>query len=76
MAKAANNHQGDLNTQPFVEGLGDSFHRTVPVSAPRLDSFRMIKVVGKGSFGKSFSFGCYPLICTVIFSSSYPQPSP
>jgi serine/threonine protein kinase len=55
MAKAANNmNDDDLNTQPFVEGLGDSFHRTVPVSAPRLDSFRMIKVVGKGSFGKVF----------------------
>ena len=55
MAKAANNmNDDDLNTQPFVEGLGDSFHRTVPVSAPRLDSFRMIKVVGKGSFGKCF----------------------
>ena len=58
MAKAANNNQGigGLNTQPFVEGLGDSFHRTVPVSAPRLDSFRMIKVIGKGSFGKFFLF--------------------
>ena len=56
MAKAENNQvMGDSNTQPFVEGLGDSFHRTVPVSAPRLDSFRMIKVIGKGSFGKLFS---------------------
>mmetsp|Transcript_32028 Transcript_32028/g.47630 ORF Transcript_32028/g.47630 Transcript_32028/m.47630 type:complete len:704 (-) Transcript_32028:565-2676(-) len=37
-----------------VSGLGDSFHPTKPVSAPRLDSFKMIKVVGKGSFGKVF----------------------
>lgn len=41
-------------TQAHVKGLGDSFHRTAPVSAPRLDSFRMIKVIGKGSFGKVF----------------------
>ena len=47
-----NNQQMMLNSQAHVEGLGDSFHRTVPVSAPRLDSFRMIKVIGKGSFGK------------------------
>jgi RAC serine/threonine-protein kinase len=49
-----NNQQMMLNSQAHVEGLGDSFHRTVPVSAPRLDSFRMIKVIGKGSFGKVF----------------------
>jgi RAC serine/threonine-protein kinase len=58
MAKAqqqqGNNQQMMLNSQAHVEGLGDSFHRTVPVSAPRLDSFRMIKVIGKGSFGKVF----------------------
>jgi len=41
-------------TQAHVKGLGDSFHRTAPVSAPRLDSFKMIKVIGKGSFGKVF----------------------
>lgn len=38
-------------TQAHVKELGDSFHRTVPISAPRLDSFQMIKVIGKGSFG-------------------------
>lgn len=37
-----------------VEGLSDSFYQKKPISAPRLDSFRMIKVVGKGSFGKVF----------------------
>eukprot|EP00560_Eucampia_antarctica_P001508 CAMPEP_0197842164 /NCGR_PEP_ID=MMETSP1437-20131217/46587_1 /TAXON_ID=49252 ORGANISM="Eucampia antarctica, Strain CCMP1452" /NCGR_SAMPLE_ID=MMETSP1437 /ASSEMBLY_ACC=CAM_ASM_001096 /LENGTH=654 /DNA_ID=CAMNT_0043452013 /DNA_START=454 /DNA_END=2418 /DNA_ORIENTATION=- len=41
-------------TEAKVEGLGDSFHQTTPVSAPRLDSFKMIKVIGKGSFGKVF----------------------
>jgi len=41
-------------TQTRVKGLGDSFHQTAPISAPRLDSFNMIKVVGKGSFGKVF----------------------
>ena len=37
-----------------VKGLGDSFHQNPTVSAPRLDSFKMIKVIGKGSFGKSY----------------------
>ena len=41
-------------TQAHVAGIGDSFHRTAPISAPRLDSFKMIKVVGKGSFGMCF----------------------
>jgi hypothetical protein len=36
-------------------GIGDSFNAVKPESAPRLDSFKMIKVIGKGSFGKSFS---------------------
>lgn len=35
-----------------IEGLGDSFLQVKPTSAPRLDSFKMIKVIGKGSFGK------------------------
>ena len=35
-----------------VEGLSDSFFQKKPVSAPKLDSFKMIKVVGKGSFGE------------------------
>ena len=60
MAKAA--AQGDAPggvggaaaapVRAHVQGLGDSFYRTAPVSAPRLDSFKMIKVVGKGSFGE------------------------
>lgn len=37
-----------------IEGLGDSFLQVKPTSAPRLDSFKMIKVIGKGSFGKVF----------------------
>jgi hypothetical protein len=32
-------------------GLGGSFKKTVPESPPRLDAFKMIKVIGKGSFG-------------------------
>jgi hypothetical protein len=35
----------------------EGFHQKPPVSAPRLDSFKMIKVIGKGSFGK----------CTMMF---------
>mmetsp|Transcript_27944 Transcript_27944/g.67329 ORF Transcript_27944/g.67329 Transcript_27944/m.67329 type:complete len:704 (-) Transcript_27944:302-2413(-) len=53
MAKAENRSPLHM-TQAHVQGLGDSFHRTAPVSAPRLDSFKMIKVIGKGSFGKVF----------------------
>lgn len=41
-------------TRPVHEGLGDSFHRNPTISAPMLDSFQMIKVIGKGSFGKVF----------------------
>jgi hypothetical protein len=46
---------------PVVGGIGSAmehaaknahFNHKPPVSAPRLDSFKMIKVIGKGSFGK------------------------
>jgi len=40
--------------QSKIEGLGDSFHSKKPISPPSLDSFKMIKVIGKGSFGKVF----------------------
>lgn len=33
-------------------GLGGSFTQTIPESPPRLDAFKMIKVIGKGSFGQ------------------------
>ena len=39
MAQAASNNNAPFNHKP-------------PVSAPKLDSFKMIKVIGKGSFGK------------------------
>ena len=42
------------NSQSSIAGLSDSFYQKKPVSAPRLDSFKMIKVIGKGSFGKVF----------------------
>lgn len=35
-----------------ISGLSDSFNQRPPQSAPKLDSFKMIKVIGKGSFGK------------------------
>ena len=44
-----------------VEGLGTAFSSQKPISAPKLDSFKMIKVVGKGSFGKIF--GTFRFIC-------------
>lgn len=47
----------NAKAQSNVQGLGDSFYQKRPVSAPRLDSFKMIKVVGKGSFGKHLH-GC------------------
>jgi RAC serine/threonine-protein kinase len=40
--------------QQAIEGLADGFHPKAPQSAPRLDSFKMIKVIGVGSFGKVF----------------------
>lgn len=40
--------------EAYVQGLSDSFLQKAPISAPRLDSFKIIKVVGKGSFGKVF----------------------
>mmetsp|Transcript_177 Transcript_177/g.328 ORF Transcript_177/g.328 Transcript_177/m.328 type:complete len:674 (+) Transcript_177:146-2167(+) len=43
-----------IQQEIYVDGLSDSFLQKAPVSAPRLDSFKMIKVVGKGSFGKVF----------------------
>jgi len=33
---------------------GGSFNQVKPESPPRLDAFKMIKVIGKGSFGKVF----------------------
>jgi hypothetical protein len=32
-------------------GLGGSFNQTKPEPPPRLDAFKMVKVIGKGSFG-------------------------
>ena len=54
---------GGSSTQlsPAVGGIGSAMERAAnnahfnhkpPVSAPRLDSFKIIKVIGKGSFGK------------------------
>ena len=54
MAKAEKSSA--VTTQAHVQGIGDSFHRTAPISAPRLDSFKMIKVIGKGSFGMYLVF--------------------
>lgn len=33
-------------------GLGGSFNQTKPESPPRLDAFKLVKVIGKGSFGE------------------------
>jgi RAC serine/threonine-protein kinase len=43
-----------INQPAKFDGLGDSFDQRAPISQPRLDSFKMIKVIGKGSFGKVF----------------------
>lgn len=45
-----------LNAAPQskVAGLSDSFCQKKPESEARLDSFKMIEVIGKGSFGKVF----------------------
>jgi hypothetical protein len=44
---------GAMQNGSGIVGLGDSFNHKPHVSAPRLDSFKMIKVIGKGSFGES-----------------------
>jgi hypothetical protein len=36
----------------------EGFYQKTPVSAPRLDSFKMIKVIGKGSFGECRVYRC------------------
>eukprot|EP00804_Cyclotella_cryptica_P029822 CCRYP_010746-RA/>CCRYP_010746-RA protein AED:0.15 eAED:0.15 QI:0/0/0/1/0/0/4/451/580 len=50
MARASSQEQPQAQAEPHIPGLGDSFYRTAPVSAPKLDSFKMVKVIGKGSF--------------------------
>lgn len=51
-----------VHAAPAMGGIGGAmaqaansthFNHKPPVSAPKLDSFKMIKVIGKGSFGKS-----------------------
>ena len=46
--------QQQFHNNNLIAGIGDSFHQTKPISPPRLDSFKVIKVIGKGSFGKVF----------------------
>ena len=46
-------------------GLGGSFTQTKPESPPRLDAFKMIKVIGKGSFG-TFLFG-HSIVAAISF---------
>ena len=66
-------------TQAHVKEIGDSFHRTVPISAPRLDSFQMIKVIGKGSFGEFPPYnncrqGVYDALLIFYFRPPPPPP--
>jgi PX domain len=56
MEQAANNNGAHFNHRP-------------PTSAPRLDSFKMIKVIGKGSFGTYERRSC--LICIMISYISF-----
>ena len=53
-----------IQQEAAVDGLSDSFYQKAPISLPRLDSFKMIKVVGKGSFGKSIS---YVVVCLFVY---------
>jgi hypothetical protein len=59
--------QPQAKPEPHIQGLADSFYRTSPISAPKLDSFKMVKVIGKGSFGKliftSIAFSTLWLYC-------------
>lgn len=62
---------GSAMAQANAQGtVGASFNQRAPQSPARLDSFKMIRVIGKGSFGKSpllfFFLDC-------ILSSAYPH---
>jgi len=48
-------HSAMKNATAAVEQTPEGFHSRPPQSAPRLDSFKMIKVIGKGSFGTFIS---------------------
>lgn len=52
------------------QGLGGGFHQTKPESQPRLDAFKMIRVIGKGSFGE-FIVQSYFLILLSIPISDF-----
>jgi hypothetical protein len=58
-----------MNQPAKFDGLGDSFDQRAPISQPRLDSFKMIKVIGKGSFGKAFFHLQFQIttICAYLF---------
>ncbi len=43
---------GSAMQQAPTQQIGSSFHQVKPDSPPRLEAFKMIKVIGKGSFGK------------------------
>jgi hypothetical protein len=69
----------DINTlgphpSPAIGGIGSAMERAAhfnhnpPVSAPRLDSFKMIKVIGKGSFGK-FTIGFFNRLIFVLLNT-------
>lgn len=45
---------GSVMKHATSQQIGSSFHQVKPESPPRLDAFKMIKVIGKGSFGKVF----------------------
>ena len=42
---------GMRNAMENAPGMGEGLRSRPPESAPRLDSFKMIRVIGKGSFG-------------------------
>ena len=43
---------GSAMKRATSQQIGSSFHQVKPDSPPRLDAFKMIKVIGKGSFGE------------------------
>jgi len=45
---------GSAMKDAISQQIGGSFNQVKPDSPPRLDAFKMIKVIGKGSFGKVF----------------------
>lgn len=62
---------GGLSGAMAQAASNDAFKRKAMESAPRLDSFKMISVIGKGSFGKFLNYRVLPLYLLKYCNSHY-----